>query len=442
MSCPRPGVGRSRSGRGVGDPGGEVPRPGDGAVIPRTGRGLPPGRSRTRGDRIPGMFGLLHACSHVLEPDLLERWRAHLCGLCLTLRDRHGQPARALTSTDAVALAVLVDAQRETPAATRTAGPCPLRGLRSARVVTADDEGMRLAATASLTLAAAAAQDRRVEREHHLAADGLVDRIADGAATRLAPTLARRAHRDGEMARRIDLDRTLADLAGQGRHESALRPGGSVLSVTGPSAAAAGRIFAASATVAGRPGNEADLRAAGEAFGTLAHLLDAVTDLDRDRRSGAFNPIVASGTSLSDVRRDCARQVRLLRHHIGRLDLDPDRPDARLARRLLCDGTRQAVHRTFAAHPAVTPAGSSGGSPGPGWPSELPPPTPKPPARPPFWPNLLPWVGVYCTGYACCAEHENPCTGQRHQAGCTTCDCGSCGDCCECGDCCCDCGCD
>lgn len=386
------------------------------------------------------MFGLLYTCGHVLDGELLERWRAHLCGLCLTLRDRQGQPARALTNTDAVALAVLVNAQSLAPVATRTAGPCPLRGMRTATVVSSGNDGVRLAATASMTLAAAKAQDRRVERENGLGAAGVVHRSVDRATARLAPSLLRRAQRDTEMANRIDLRRMVRDLADQGRDERAARVGDPVLSVTGPSAAAAGRIFAASAGLAGRPQNEPDLRAAGEAFGTLAHLLDAVEDLDRDRSSGAFNPILATGTPLPTVRRDCVRQVRRIRHHLGRLDLDRTRPDARLALRLLGDGTHQAVHRTFDR--AASGPGSPDGPPGTGWPSDLPPPAPKPPARPPFWPKLLPWIGVYCTGYACCAEHENPCTGQRHSPACAGGDaCSGCGDCCECGDCC-DCGCD
>ncbi|TKV58947.1 regulator [Nakamurella flava] len=383
------------------------------------------------------MFGLLHTCGHVLDGELLERWRAHLCGLCLTLRDRQGQPARALTNTDAVALAVLVNAQSRAAVATRTAGPCPLRGMRPAPVVCSSNDGMRLAATASVTLAAAKAQDRRVERENDLGATGVVQRGVDRATARMAPSLIRRAQRDTEMAERIDLHRTVRQLADQGRGERAVRVGDPVLSVTGPSAAAAGRIFAASAGLAGRPENESSLRAAGEAFGALAHLLDAVEDLDRDRRTGAFNPILATGTPIPLVRRDCARQVRRLRHHLGRLDLDRTSPDARLALRLLGDGTHQAVHRTFDR--AAAGPGSPDRTSGAGWPTDLPPPVPKPPSRPPFWPRLLPWIGVYCTGYACCAEHENPCTGQRHPPACSGGDgCGDCGDCCDC----CDCGCD
>lgn len=416
------------------------------------------------------MFGLLHACSTVLDADLLARWRAHLCGLCLTLRDEYGPPARALTNTDAVALAVLVDAQRPKPVQTRVAGPCPLRAMRTAPVVVAGSASMRLAATASVTLAAARAQDHAGERRHSLVAGGLSARAEELVMTRLAPVLRRRAHQDREMARLIDSRRSLLELDGQGAHEASVRTGDRVVEVTTPSAAAAGRIFAASAEVAGRPEHVADLTAVGEAFGSLAHLLDAVQDLDRDLRTGSFNPIVATGSTLAQVRRECGRLVRTIRRHVDRLDLDLDRPDARLARTLLIDGTHRAVHGSFASvfdeQFADARAGAGTASPiehsdppGPSgplappppeqlppaqipapWPDHQPPPPPKKGPRPPFWPNIVPFAAVYCTGYACCAEHENHCTGERHPAACGGGDaCSACGDC-DC-DCCCD-GCD
>ena len=97
------------------------------------------------------MFGILAPCRHTLDADLADQWRAHLCGLCLSLRDNHGQATRLTTNTDAVMVSVLLAAQRaESPVSAR-AGRCPLRGMQSADVVVADDPGIRLATTASLT---------------------------------------------------------------------------------------------------------------------------------------------------------------------------------------------------------------------------------------------------------------------------------------------------
>lgn len=419
------------------------------------------------------MFGVVHACRHTLDDDLFAQWQAHLCGLCLQLRDSRGQLARALTNTDAIALSVLTEAQQVEPAGRRTAGPCPLRGMRTARVLPAGSGATRLGAAASLTLAAAKAQDLRAEHAHHLGMPTL--RTRAGAA--LAEPLRRRALADGPMAQALHAPDALERLARQGEVESAVRPGDSVLLVTVPTAEATAEIFAASAVVAGRAENAAALREMGAAFGTLAHLLDAVTDLDEDRRTGSFNPITATGTPVAQVRRECRRLVRRIRRSFDQLALT----DGRLARALLVDGTHAALHRAFdpasgtcrtdrqAAATAGTPGGGQPGSAppdpyapgpadpygpdpgGPRWPGapesppDKPPVEPPPPPKPPFWPNLLPWIGVYCTGYACCASHENPCTGKQHSAGCSGCDgsCCDCGDCCDCcdGDCCCDCGC-
>jgi len=391
------------------------------------------------------MFGVVQACRRTLDDELFTQWQAHLCGLCLQLRDSRGQLARALTNTDAIALSVLVEAQQMQPAGRRTAGPCPLRGMRTARVVPAGSVATRLGAAASLTLAAAKAQDLRMERIHHLGMPTMRGR----AGAVLADPLRRRALADAPMAQAMHASGALAGLARQGEVEAAVRPGDSVLSVTKPTASATADIFAASALVADRPENLDALREMGSAFGTLAHLLDAVADLADDRRSGSFNPISATGTPVTQVRAECVRLVRRIRSAFDRLALT----DGRLARALLVDGTHAAVHRAFdAADPgAPGPTSPPDGAPtGPAWPGApgpggLPDKPPPEPPKPPFWSNLLPWIGVYCTGYACCASHENPCTGRQHQPGCQNADCGNCfdcGDCSDCGDgCCCDCDC-
>lgn len=101
------------------------------------------------------MFGIVRPCRHRLPETLRTSWLAHLCGLCLALRDDHGQLARAATNDDGLIISVLVEAQTGTGAdgsggtrraavSRRTAGPCPLRAMRTAPV--AMGEGARLAA--------------------------------------------------------------------------------------------------------------------------------------------------------------------------------------------------------------------------------------------------------------------------------------------------------
>jgi hypothetical protein len=386
------------------------------------------------------VFGLIHACSRTLDGELLTLWRAHLCGLCLCLRDSRGQLSRALTNTDAVMLSVLVEAQQAGPAARSTAGPCPLRGMRTAQVVPASSVAARLGATASVALAAAKAQDVRAERVAGVGADHVG--VKDRAVVFLSDPLRRRTFADPPIARAIDAGGVLDVLSGQAALEAT--PGTTLTELLAPTATATGQIFAAAAGLAGVPANEPALRRIGEAFGALAHLLDAVEDLDEDRRSGAFNPLSATGTSVEGARHLAHNLERRIRDGVDELELADDR----LVRALLVRGVHSATHRVFDGGNSCATASAPGprvpltkpDRPDPQQTPPEPPPVP-PPAPPPgprsFWPNLLPWLGVYCTGYACCASHTNPCTGKRHDPGCSNCDgcdCDCCGDgcCCDC----------
>ncbi|MBU3066195.1 hypothetical protein KO481_32345 [Nocardia sp. NEAU-G5] len=60
-------------------------------------------------------------------------------------------------------------------------------------------------------------------------------------------------------------------------------------------------LFAHSAVLAGRPENASALRDAGWHFGRIAHLADAIEDLDEDRQRGKFNPLAATGTSTEEA---------------------------------------------------------------------------------------------------------------------------------------------
>jgi hypothetical protein len=88
--------------------------------------------------------GIVRPCRAHLGPELHARWQAHLCGLCVTLRDVAAQAERVLTGYDVLLLSVLVEAQAG-QVGTSTAGPCPLRGLRPATVVASSTGAARLA---------------------------------------------------------------------------------------------------------------------------------------------------------------------------------------------------------------------------------------------------------------------------------------------------------
>ncbi|MFF7182273.1 DUF5685 family protein [Streptomyces sp. NPDC008121] len=303
------------------------------------------------------MFGIVRPCTHRLTDGLKTEWMAHLCGLCLALRADHGQFARVVTNYDGLIVSVLTEAQTGTrtgavPGGRRTAGPCPLRQMKRAPV--AHGEGARLAATVSLVLASAKVRDHVADR------DGLLARRPVAAA-------ARRVARSWDLAGArtgrelgFDTDVLVDAVDRQGGIESLAGPGTSLLVVTEPTETATAAAFAHTAVLAGRPENTAPLAEAGRLFGRLAHLLDAVEDRQADAASGAWNPLTATGTSLTEARRladDALHGIRLALR-------DTRFVDGTLAHMLLAHELRNSVDRAFGtttcAHGTPAPAQGSG----------------------------------------------------------------------------------
>ena len=423
------------------------------------------------------MFGIIRPCRHGLSDRLRTSWTAHLCGLCLALRDNHGQLARTATNYDGLIISVLVEAQ-STPTDgswRRTAGPCPLRGMRTAEV--ARGEGAKLAAAVSLALAAVKMRD------HVEDGDGLFARRPIAVGARAVTRRWDRQSAGSGSAVGFDTSVLLTAGARQGELERAALPGGPVLLVTEPTETATAAAFAHTAVLAGRPRNAAPLAEAGRLFGRLAHLLDAAQDQSQDAATGAWNPLTATGTDRAEAERLCRDAVHGIRLALREVELT----DRSLTHVLLGQETERAVERVFGrrSHASTCatgragsgtgtsgPTGSQGGLPGYD-PRQAPPgqdPYPQPPSRwvgpptgggrPPRR-NLLAgcalWTLMACTCRLMCCEHEDPFSRERRQSWCSRQDCcetaeccgdgcGCCGDgcdCCESCDCCgCDCGCD
>ncbi|MFF8943813.1 DUF5685 family protein [Streptomyces sp. NPDC014864] len=406
------------------------------------------------------MFGIVRPCRHRLGENLGAQWMAHLCGLCLALRGDHGQFARVVTNYDGLILSVLTEAQATGAAGAaggrrRTAGPCPLRGMRTASV--AQGEGSRLAAAVSLVLASAKVRD------HFADGDGLLARrpvalaarrVADGWRRAGARTGAGVGFDTAVLVDAVDRQTGIEALAG---------PGTPLLAVTEPTETATAAAFAHTAVLAGRPGNAAPLAEAGRLFGRLAHLLDAVEDRREDAARGAWNPLTATGTPLTEARRladDAVHGIRLALRGVGFTE-------GRLAHLLLAHELGRSVDRAFgtescghapegafgppqgpyapqsphgprAPHDPNHP-GTGGGSPFGG--------APPSPGRRGFWAGCAAALGLCCTCKVCCAdEFEGPWSRRRREGCCANCDCDcSCCEacqCCECCECCscCDCG--
>lgn len=391
---------------------------------------------------------------------------AHLCGLCLALRGDHGQFARVVTNYDGLLVSVLTEAQRNgADGRRRTAGPCPLRGMRTASVT--QGEGARLAAAVSLVLASAKVRD------HVTDGDGLLARRPVAlAARRIAVSWGKAGARTG-----LDVGFDTAVLVDavdrQAGIESLAGAGTPILTVTEPTETATAAAFAHTAVLAGRPGNAVPLAEAGRLFGRLAHLLDAVEDRAADAAAGAWNPLTATGTPLTEARRladDALHGIRLALREVawapGALAARRN-ADGKLAHQLLVHELRRSVDRAFGVsscgHAAAdtgaatataafgppqhggpyTPQGPQApGSPYGGNPFGGEPPRP---GRRGFWSGCAVAVGLCCTCQVCCAdEFEGPWSRQRREGWCSNCDCDCCDCCdgCECCECCscCDCG--
>lgn len=258
-----------------------------------------------------------------------------MCGLCLALRDDYGQIARIATNYDGLVVSQLVEAQSVAGPTRRTAGPCPLRGMRRADVATGDC--VRLAAVVSLALAAAKVRDHVDDR------DGMVGVVGvRPAARRVAERWVRQGADAGETLG-FDTGVLVAAMDRQAELEAAAVPGGSLLAVTEPTETAVAAAFAHTAVLAGRPANEAPLREIGQLFGRVAHLLDAVEDYRDDVAHGKWNPLAATETPISEVRTLCDDAALGIELALA----DVEFTDGRLAHKLLTREVRRAISRTF-----------------------------------------------------------------------------------------------
>ncbi|AWT47502.1 MULTISPECIES: DUF5685 family protein [Streptomyces] len=392
------------------------------------------------------MFGIVRPCRHRLGEGLAAQWMAHLCGLCLALRKDHGQFARIVTNYDGLLISVLTEAQAGKSAdGRRTAGPCPLRGMRTASV--ADGEGARLAAAVSLVLASAKVRD------HVADGDGLLARRPVARAARRVAASWGRAGERGGTAVGFDTAVLVDAVDRQVGLEALAGPGTPLLTVTEPTETATAAAFAHTAVLAGRPGNAVPLAEAGRLFGRLAHLLDAVEDQAADAASGAWNPLTATGTSRAEARRladDALHGIRLALK-------DVEFTDAKLAHLLLVHELRRSVDRAFGTESCghERAEGAFGPPQGPYAPPQHPydannPFGAQPPQHPGkrgFWAGCAAAIGLCCTCKVCCAdEFEGPWSRKKREGWCS--DCGSCDcscceacSCCECCECCscCDC---
>ncbi|MFI1912633.1 DUF5685 family protein [Nocardia sp. NPDC020380] len=281
------------------------------------------------------MFGIIRPCRHRLGEELGRAWLAQLCGLCLSLRDDHGQSARIATNYDGLVVSALVEAQSTAPPTRRAAGPCPLRGMRRADVATGDS--VRLAATVSLVLAAAKVRDHIDDGDGMAGTAGIRP-----AARRIAQRWARQGESSG-VGLGFDTGVLLTAVDRQTAMELAAGPSTPLLEITEPTETATAAAFGYTAVVAGRPGNQQPLSEVGRMFGRIAHLLDAVEDLYDDVEHGKWNPLVITRTEAAEAQRLCTDALLGIELALKEVEFS----DGRLIHKLLTHELRRSVQRTF-----------------------------------------------------------------------------------------------
>ena len=271
------------------------------------------------------VFGIVRPCRHRLSGTLFSDWMAHLCGLCLTLRELHGQAARLVTNYDAVLISVLVEAQRPSLVSHRSAGPCPFRKLQCAEVVDATAPGARLAAAASLILAAGKIRDHINDR------DGAYARLLVAASSGL---VAKRMQAGGERTgKAVGFDTTVLTSAINRQTEIERSTGLDLVEVTEPTETAVSATFAHTAVLAGQPYNYRPLAEIGRQFGRIAHLLER----SRGSSGGPSERFIQPTAIHRYQRAACMRDLCASPRHAPHLDLqpryDPSCADALTARR-------------------------------------------------------------------------------------------------------------
>lgn len=277
-------------------------------------------------------------CRRRLGPELYARWLGHLCGLCLTLRDTAGQPARVLTGYDVLLVPILIEAQTgRLP--TTTAGACPLRGFRTAEVVDSATSAMQAGAAVALLAGSA----------------GLSDKVDDGdAPVLLRPMAVRSAQRLARMgaAAAVGCGLDGADVTAVASRAKAVesRTGASLDQLLEPAGTAVAAMFAHTAVAAGLPANDPVLRRAGDAFGRLVHLVDATEDRESDIRHGRFNPLDATGTTDGDA----GELARSLHRTIGRSLEQLHFVDGALAETLLGPTLGASIDRVWGSDGAAS----------------------------------------------------------------------------------------
>lgn len=268
------------------------------------------------------MFGYLTAQTELLTPEQLARYRACYCGLCRSLKDRHGQLGRLTLNYDMCFLVLLLDSLDE-PELRQGEEPC-IAHPRSSRAWQRTENSDYAA-----DLTVALAYNKCLDDWHD-----------DASPLALAETAAlRRSYRKVQalwprQCEAIEQGlRALGELEKNGEAD--------------PDAAAAcfGALMA-ELFVRREDRWAPQLRSLGGALGRFIYILDACMDLDRDALLGRYNPLRRRyGMNNAAAFRDILKM--LLGDAVRAFDTLPLVQDAGLMQNILCAGLWAAFDKKF-----------------------------------------------------------------------------------------------
>lgn len=282
------------------------------------------------------MFGLLKGCSCGMRLDERRTWMGHVCGVCLALRDHHGQLARLTTNYDAALLSVLCTAQTSAES-TSTRHFCPLRRGGTLSVVSSDQPGARYAAIIALLMAATKLLDDVADAEGWA-------RVVPGLTRRIAQRWQRQA---AVAARSIGfaIETINHQVEQQVAIEDQEHPEFTALAA--PTERAVAAAFAHTAVLTERPEHIAPLTQIGRMYGRIMYLLDSYRDYRADRIRQRFNALARCFTP-SEVQQQARYIFDMAHNELARSFAALMLPQPALAQMLLLHQLRRIGRQVLA----------------------------------------------------------------------------------------------
>ncbi len=281
------------------------------------------------------MFGVLKGASCAMNPEERQEWMAHICGVCLSLRDNYGHSARITTNYDAALLSVLCEAQSEA-STERYTSYCPLRSNFKSDVVAPSSAAAEYAASIALSMGATKIQD-------HVEDDETFLRHIPNLSQQVAQTWHQASHKTAQ-ALGFDTNQLVAQTSRQATIEA--MPQQDFFYYAQPTELAVASAFQHTATIAARPQNSDILHQMGRVFGRIMYLLDSYEDYDEDLAKNKFNALAAAFAP-HEIDAQAERLFRQSHNALKRLFSQLDLPRPTLARKLLVTQLKQRGFSTL-----------------------------------------------------------------------------------------------